>query len=218
MEFTYVKTDIETSFDRKYRKFIKDMGKNVDDELKKITSNPLSARLLKHILFDTQYGMSINLDTEATPFAARINQIEPLLGWTGITNRYGQMVCKKPTKAISAYYHIIDTVNKYNRLEKAMNLHSLLPSETVSFDSVIHSGYISIEVEDPDPDNIKGIYLCSYKYINTFYPEIDLSDIKWKYAYGYYSFYPDSDFLVKKYDPYKIKENKKHFINKYVNR
>lgn len=216
MEFTYVTTENETSFDRKCRRYIKDMEKNVDDELKKITSNPLSARLLKRILFDTQYGMSINLDTEATPFAARVNQIKPLMGWTGIINRYGQMVCKKPPKIISAYYHILDSINKYNRLKRTMNLHSLLPSETVDIKSVIWSFYLEY-IEDCTDDN-GNLYMVSYEPRSTFYPEIDLSDIKWKYSLGYYSISCDSKFITRKYDPTKINPDKKHFINKYVNR
>ncbi len=213
MEFIYVTSENETSFDRNFRRYIKDMGKNIDDDLKKITSNPLSARLLKRILFDTQYGMSINFNTEATPFASMVNQIKPLMGWTGITNRYGQMVCKKLPRTISMYYHIIDSVNKYNRLKRTMNLCSLLPSETVDIKSVIWSFYLEYHEEPSD-----ACYFVSYIPVSTFYNKIDLSNIKWRYAYGYFYFYPDSDILVKKYDPNKIKENKKHFINKYVNR
>lgn len=217
MEFTYVTTENETSFDRNCRKYVlKDMEKNIDDELKKITSNPLSTRLLKRILFDTHYGMSINLDTEATPFAARVNRIKPLMGWTGITNRYGQMVCKKPPKTMYTYYHILDSLSKYIRLKKTMDLRSLLPSEAVDIKSVIWSFYMEYVEESADDNG--NLYMVSYEPRSTFYPKIDLSTIKWKYAYGYYSFYPDSDILVKKYDPDKIKENKKHFINKYVNR
>lgn len=216
MEFTYVTTENETSFDRNYRRYIKDRGKNIEDELKKITSNPLSARLLKRILFDTQYGMSINLDTEATPFAAMVNQIKPLMGWTGITNRYGQMVCKRLPRTISMYYHIIDSVNKYNRLKRTMNLRSLLPSETVDIKSVIWSFYMEY-VEDC-PDGTCNLYMVSYEPRSTFYPEIDLSDIKWKYSLGYYSIHCDAEFITRKYDPTKINPDKKHFINKYVNR
>jgi len=122
MEFTYVTTENETSFDRNYRRYIKDRGKNIDDELKKIASNPLSARLLKRILFDTQYGMSI-------------------------------------------------------------------PPER--------------------PKHVPAIKVIR----STFYPEIDLSDIKWKYSLGC-----DAEFITRKYDPTKINPDKKHFINKYVNR
>lgn len=216
MKFTYVSTENETSFDRNYRRYIKDTGKNIEDELKKITSNPLSARLLKRILFDTQYGMSINLDTEATPFAAMVNQIKPLMGWTGITNRYGQMVCKKLPRTISMYYHILDSVNKYNRLKRTMNLRSLLPSETVDIKSVIWSFYMEY-VEDC-PDDTCNIYMVSYESRSTFYPEIDLSDIKWRYSLGYYSIPCDAEYIIRKYDPTKINPDKKHFINKYVNR
>ena len=216
MKFTYVSTENETSFDRNYRRYIKDTGKNIEDELKKITSNPLSARLLKRILFDTQYGMSINLDTEATPFAAMVNQIKPLMGWTGITNRYGQMVCKKLPRTISMYYHILDSVNKYNRLKRTMNLRSLLPSETVDIKSVIWSFYMEY-VEDC-PDDTSNLYVVSYETRSTFYPEIDLSDIKWRYSLGYYSIHCDAEFITRKYDPTKINPDKKHFINKYVNR
>ena len=216
MKFIYVSTENETSFDRNCRRYIKDTEKNIEDELKKITANPLSARLLKHILFDTQYGMSINLDTEATPFAAMVNQIKPLMGWTGITNRYGQMVCKKLPRTISMYYHILDSVNKYNRLKRTMNLRSLLPSETVDIKSVIWSFYMEY-VEDC-PDDTRNLYMVSYESRSTFYPEIDLSDIKWRYSLGYYSIPCDAEFITRKYDPTKINPDKKHFINKYVNR
>ena len=216
MKFIYVSTENETSFDRNCRRYIKDTEKNIEDELKKITSNPLSARLLKRILFDTQYGMSINLDTEATPFAAMVNQIKPLMGWTGITNRYGQMVCKKLPRTISMYYHILDSVNKYNRLKRTINLRSLLPSETVDIKSVIWSFYMEY-VEDC-PDDTRNLYMVSYESRSTFYPEIDLSDIKWRYSLGYYSIPCDAEFITRKYDPTKINPDKKHFINKYVNR
>jgi hypothetical protein len=220
------------------------MGKSIDDEIKRITSNPLSARLLKRIIFDTQYGMSVNFDTEATPFAARVNQINPLLGWTGITNRYGQMVCKKlPPDIISTYYHIMDSVNK-NRLKKTMRGQSILsawlgldefdtrirslmmtPSKTASFDSVIWSGYISIEIEDPYPDHIRGIHLCSYKYINTFYPKIDLSDLKVTHALlfnGYCDWFPAVPIQYTRYaenkDMFGKEKPDEKFVKKYINR
>jgi hypothetical protein len=220
------------------------MEKNIDEEIKRITSNPLSARLLKRIIFDTQYGMSVNFDTEATPFAARLNQIKPLLGWTGITNRYGQMVCKKlPPSTILTYYHIMDSVNK-NHLKKTMRGQSILsawfgldefdtrirslvmtPSKTASFDSVIHSGYISIEVEVPAKDSIKGIYLCSYKYTNTFYPKIDLSDLKVTHALlfnGYCDWFPPIPIQYTRYaenkDMFGKEKPDEKFVKKYINR
>lgn len=225
-------------------KFI--IEKNIDDKIKKITSNPLSARLLKRILFDTTYGMSANFDTETTPFAARINQINPLMGWTGITNRYGQLVCKTlPPSIMSTYYHIMYSANKYNRLKKPMRgrttlsgwfgldefdsrIRSLLmtPSKTASFDSVIWSSHISIEIENPAPDHIRGIYLCSYKYTNTFYPKIDLSDLKVTHALlfnGYCDWFPTVPIQYTRYaenkDMFGGKEKPdEKFVKKYINR
>ena len=220
------------------------MEKNIDDEIRKITSNPLSARLLKRIIFDTQYGMTVNFDAEATPFAARINQIKPLMGWTGITNRYGQMVCKTlPPSIMSTYYHIMYSVNKYNRLKKTARGRSTLagwlgldefdtrirslmmtPSKTASFDSVIWSGYISIEIEDPFPDHIRGIHLCSYKYINTFYPKIDLSDLKVTHALlfnRYYDWFPipiQYTRYAENKDMFGKEKPDEKFVKKYINR
>ena len=222
------------------------MEKSIDDKIKKITSNPLSARLLKRILFDTTYGMSVNLDMEATPFAARINQINPLMGWTGITNRYGQLVCKTlPPSIMSTYYHIMYSANKYNRFKKTVRgrttltgwfgldefdtrIRSLLmtPSKTASFDSIIWSGHISIEIEDPAPAHIRGIYLCSYKYTNTFYPKIDLSDLKVTHALlfnGYCDWFPTVPIQYTRYaenkDMFGGKEKPdEKFVKKYINR
>ena len=156
---------------------------------------------------------TIKVDCENEPFSSRKHWMHPLMYWTGLTNRYGQMVCKYPPRRILLYDDILDSINRYLSFNKTLNLKELLPPRIVDIKSVIWSFYLEYHEELSDV-----CYFVSYIPVSTFYNKIDLSNIKWKYAYGYFYFYPDSDILVKKYDPNKIKENNKHFINKYVNR